>query len=112
MLPDGLPSRLFSGPVLGRAELHKGDAVEDNIESIGPNFDSRIPGGGMGIKRAKRDRWVLGVCGGLAHHFGWSSKAVRLVTAILAIPLPGPSLEPTILVYVLLGYLLPETEAY
>jgi phage shock protein C len=68
----------------------------------------------MGIKRAKRDRWVLGVCGGVAHHFGWNSNSntVRLVTAILAILIPGPSLVATILVYVLLGYLLPETETY
>lgn len=88
------------------------EAVEDNIDSIGRNFGSGIPGGGMDIKRAKRDRWVLGVCGGVAHHFGWNSNAVRLVTAILAILIPGPSLVATMLVYVLLGYLLPETEAY
>ena len=31
----GLSYRLFSGPVFGRAELHKGDAVEDNIDPIG-----------------------------------------------------------------------------
>ena len=39
----------------------------------------------MGIKRAKRCRWVLGVCGGVARHFGWDSNAVRLVAVILAI---------------------------
>jgi phage shock protein PspC (stress-responsive transcriptional regulator) len=66
----------------------------------------------MGIRRAKRDRWILGVCGGVAHHFGWNSTAVRLVTAILAIAIPGPSLVATVLVYVLLGYLLPETEEF
>lgn len=68
----------------------------------------------MGIKRAKRDRWVLGVCGGAAHHFGWNSNSntVRLVTAILAILIPGPSFGATILVHVLLGYLLPVMEAY
>ena len=102
----------FLGPVFGRAELHKGGAVEDNIDSIGPNFGSRIPGGGMGIKRAKRCRWVLGVCGGVARHFGCDSNAVRFVTVILAILIPGPSFGATILVHVHLGYLLPVTEAY
>jgi phage shock protein C len=67
----------------------------------------------MGIKRAKRCRWVLGVCGGVARHFGWDSNAVRFVTVILAILIiPGPSFGATILVHVLLGYLLPVTEAY
>jgi phage shock protein PspC (stress-responsive transcriptional regulator) len=66
----------------------------------------------MGIKRATRDRWILGVCGGIAHHFGWNSTAVRVATAILAIAIPGPSLVATVLVYALLGYLLPETEEF
>lgn len=66
----------------------------------------------MNIKRARRDRWILGVCGGIAHSFGWSSNAVRLATAVLAIIIPGPSLLATVLVYFLLGYLLPESEQY
>lgn len=66
----------------------------------------------MGIRRAKRDRWILGVCGGIAHHFGWSSTVVRVVVIILAIFIPGFSVIPTILVYLLLGYLLPETEEF
>lgn len=66
----------------------------------------------MGLKRAKRDRWIYGVCGGIAHHFGWSSTAVRLVTILLAIFIPGFSVIPTILIYVLLGYLLPESEEF
>src|SRR5829696_8279412 len=33
-----------------------------------------------GIKRAKRDRWIMGVCGGIAHRYGWSSTAVRIAT--------------------------------
>ena len=63
----------------------------------------------MSIRRAKRDRWVFGVCGGIAHRFGWSSTAVRAVTVLLAILIPGPNIV-VILVYVLLGTLLPEEE--
>ena len=33
-----------------------------------------------GMKRAKRDRWIMGVCGGIAHRYGWSSTAVRIAT--------------------------------
>ncbi len=64
------------------------------------------------IKRAKRDRWIMGVCGGIAHRYGWSSTVVRLVTIILAIIIPGFSVIPTLLVYFLLGYLLPETDEF
>ncbi|MBV9453800.1 MAG: PspC domain-containing protein [Rubrobacter sp.] len=66
----------------------------------------------MSIKQAKKDRWALDVCGGVAHHFRWNSSVVRLATAILAILILGPSLVATILIYILLGYLLPEMEAY
>jgi phage shock protein C len=66
----------------------------------------------MNIKRAKRDRWILGVCGGVANTYGWSSGAVRLATAVLAVIIPGPSLVATLLVYLLLGAILPESEEY
>ena len=62
------------------------------------------------MKRAKRDRWIMGVCGGIAHRYGWSSTVVRLLTIILAIAIPGVSVIPTLLIYFLPGYLLPETE--
>jgi phage shock protein PspC (stress-responsive transcriptional regulator) len=42
-----------------------------------------------GLKRAKRDRWIMGVCGGIAHRYGWNSTVVRLVTIVLAIIIPG-----------------------
>jgi phage shock protein PspC (stress-responsive transcriptional regulator) len=50
----------------------------------------------------------VGVCG-IARRYGWSSTAVRLTTAVVAIAIPGISVVPTLLVYFLLGYLLPET---
>ena len=64
------------------------------------------------LKRAKRDRWIMGVCGGIARRCGWSSTAVRLATAVVAVVIPGVSVVPTLLVYFLLGYLLPETDEY
>ncbi|HLL39863.1 MAG TPA: PspC domain-containing protein [Rubrobacteraceae bacterium] len=64
------------------------------------------------FKRAKRDRWIMGVCGGIAHRYGYSSIMVRLMTIILAIIIPGFSVVPVLLVYYLLGYLLPETDEF
>ncbi len=66
----------------------------------------------MRIRRATRDRWIMGVCGGIAHTYGWNSNLVRLVTAVLAIVIPGFSLIPVILVYILLGVILPDTQEY
>ena len=66
----------------------------------------------MGFRRAKRDRWVLGVCGGVARSQGWNSNVVRLVTAVLAIAIPGISLIPVLVLYVVLGATLPESEEF
>ena len=66
----------------------------------------------MNFKRAKRDRWMLGVCGGIAHNYGWNSNMVRLVTAVIAVIIPGPSTVLAFAIYLLLGLYLPETEEY
>ncbi len=66
----------------------------------------------MGIRRATRDRWILGVCGGIAHTYGWNSLAVRLAVALLAIFIPGFSLIPVAILYIILGYLLPESQEF
>jgi phage shock protein C len=66
----------------------------------------------MNIKRAKRDRWIMGVCGGVAHTYGWSSNMVRLAVAVLAIIIPGFSVIPVIAIYLLLGAFLPESEEF
>lgn len=66
----------------------------------------------MRIKRSKMDRWVLGVCGGIAHTYGWNPNMVRLATAVLAIIIPGPSLVLTVVAYIALGAVLPESDEF
>lgn len=61
----------------------------------------------MRFTRAKRDRWLFGICGGLARAQGWNSNVVRLVTVILAIAIPGFSLIPVLAVYLVLAATLP-----
>lgn len=65
----------------------------------------------MGIKRTKRDRWIFGVCGGIAQTYGWSSNLVRLIAVLLAIFIPGPNIV-VIIVYILMGVFLPETDEF
>ncbi|HET7480797.1 MAG TPA: PspC domain-containing protein [Rubrobacteraceae bacterium] len=66
----------------------------------------------MNIKRAKRDRWIMGVCGGIAHTYGWNPNMVRLATAILAVIIPGPSAVLTLIAYLILGAILPESDEF
>lgn len=66
----------------------------------------------MNIERSKRDRWIWGVCGGVAHAYGWNSNVVRLVTVIIAVIIPGPSTLLAFAIYLLLGFALPESEVF
>ena len=66
----------------------------------------------MNIERAKRDRWIRGVCGGIAHAYGWDSNVVRIVTVVLAIIIPGPSTVLAFAVYLVLSFVLPESEEF
>lgn len=65
----------------------------------------------MNIERAKRDRLLLGVCGGIAHSFGWNSNLVRLVTVVLGIFIPGPNVI-VLAGYIILGLVLPVSEEF
>jgi phage shock protein PspC (stress-responsive transcriptional regulator) len=87
--------------------------MRDNIRRVGRGFDGDADGGfGMRLMRSRRDRWIYGVCGGIARRYGWSSTAVRAVVVLLAIFIPGVSVIPAVLIYILLGYLLPEAEDF
>ena len=65
----------------------------------------------MRFQRAKRDRWLLGVCGGLARSQGWNPNVVRLVTVILGIVVPGPNVI-ILIGYIILGAVLPESDEF
>lgn len=56
--------------------------------------------------RRSRDRWIAGVCGGLAEYFGWPADRVRILyvlVSVLSAAFPG------ILVYILLWFVMPDT---
>ena len=66
----------------------------------------------MNIERSKSDRWIRGVCGGVAHAYGWNSGVVRIVTVVLAVIIPGPSTIVAFGLYLILGFVLPESEEF
>src|SRR5215203_155388 len=95
-----------------RVELHKKGSVRDNIACWMAALSKGRREVGMGARRAKRDRWIWGVCGGIVHHFGWSFTGVRIVVVLLAIFILGISAIPAALIYILLGFLLPESQEF
>ncbi|MGA5304398.1 PspC domain-containing protein [Nucisporomicrobium flavum] len=54
------------------------------------------------LARPRDDRWIAGVCSGLARRFGVSSSVMRLIF-VLSCLLPGPQF----IVYLVLWVLLP-----
>jgi len=57
------------------------------------------------LRRSRNDRWIAGVCGGIAEWLGWDPTLVRVlyvVVSIVSVAFPG------ILVYVALWILMPE----
>jgi phage shock protein C len=65
----------------------------------------------IGIYRSTKDRWIRGVCGGIAEKVGIDSLWVRLGFVAAAIIVPGVSLLFMIILYVALGILLPARDA-
>lgn len=57
------------------------------------------------LSRPRDDRWIGGVCAGLARRFGVSSRRMRVI-AVLSCLLPGPQF----LVYLALWILLPNED--
>ncbi len=54
------------------------------------------------LVRPRGDRWIAGVCSGLARRFGMSSGVVRLIF-VLSCLLPGPQ----VLIYLGLWIMMP-----
>jgi phage shock protein PspC (stress-responsive transcriptional regulator) len=54
------------------------------------------------LVRPRDDRWIAGVCAGLARRFGLSSGMVRLIFVVSCL-LPGPQF----LIYLILWALMP-----
>lgn len=64
----------------------------------------------IGIERARNNRWIRGVCAGIAHKFGVDAIWVRIAFLLAAIVVPGVSTTGVIVLYVVLGIALPESD--
>ena len=59
------------------------------------------------LARPRDDRWIAGVCSGLARRFGMSSSMMRVIF-VLSCLLPGPQF----IVYIVLWVLMPDEGRY
>jgi phage shock protein PspC (stress-responsive transcriptional regulator) len=59
------------------------------------------------LRRSRRERWIGGVCGGLADWLGWSPNLVRVLYVTVSI---FSTAFPGLLVYLVLWVLVPEEE--
>lgn len=57
------------------------------------------------LLRSSSDRWVAGVCGGIAEYFGWDPAIVRLAYVLLSV---FSAAFPGLLVYIILWLIMPQ----
>ncbi|MGQ4618022.1 PspC domain-containing protein [Nocardia sp. R7R-8] len=53
--------------------------------------------------RSAHDKWIAGVCGGIAEYLGWNANVVRLLFVVSCL-LPGPQF----VIYLVLWLLMPK----
>ncbi len=61
---------------------------------------------GKTLRRSK-DRWIAGVCGGLAEYFAWPADRVRILYVLVSVI---SAAFPGILVYLLLWFVMPDAD--
>ncbi|MBV8036093.1 PspC domain-containing protein [Roseateles sp.] len=81
-----------------KARLLGGQAASSSSSSTAPNL-----GAVNGLRRSRVDRWVGGVCGGIARTTGLDSWVWRLIFTVLFL-----AFGSGILLYVLLWIFVPE----
>lgn len=64
-----------------------------------------MPDGKNPLRRSRRNKWIAGVCGGLAEWLGWDPLLVRILYVVgsaVSVAFPG------ILVYIVLWIVMPK----
>lgn len=56
------------------------------------------------LTRSSSDKWIAGVCGGIANYFGWDAAILRLIYLVLTV---GTAFCG-VLVYIVLWICMPE----
>jgi phage shock protein PspC (stress-responsive transcriptional regulator) len=67
-------------------------------------IEDYIMPGSNPLRRSRRNRWIGGVCGGLAEWLGWSPALVRFLYVVISIVSVG---FPGTLAYLVLWIIMP-----
>lgn len=59
------------------------------------------------MTRSRQDKWISGVCAGIANQLGIGKFWVRLLFVIAAVVIPGVSLIGMLALYILLAVIMP-----
>lgn len=59
------------------------------------------------LARNPNDKWIAGVCGGIARWLGWDADTVRILYVLLSV---CSAAFPGLFVYVVLWIVMPEEE--
>jgi phage shock protein PspC (stress-responsive transcriptional regulator) len=59
------------------------------------------------LRRSRRQRWIAGVCGGLAEWLDWDALLVRILYVVVSV---ASAAFPGILVYLVLWIVMPQAE--
>jgi phage shock protein C len=59
------------------------------------------------LRRSRRNRWIAGVCGGLAEWLSWDPTLVRILYVVVSV---ASAAFPGILVYLILWIAMPQGE--
>ena len=62
----------------------------------------------IGVYRSTTDKWLFGVCGGIAEHLDVKPLWIRLIVLAIVILPAGLGILPTLPLYIALGFLLPK----
>lgn len=57
------------------------------------------------LYRSSSDRWIAGVCGGIAEYFGWDPAVVRLAYVLFSLISAS---FPGLLIYIILWLIMPK----
>ena len=95
------------------AKLHqlveKGALTQAEFEQLKARLLSELPGPGAGLainrlRRSLADRWIAGVCGGIAEYAGIDANLVRLLAVVGAFV----AFPAVVVGYIIAWVLLPE----
>ena len=94
-------ARILSGAAT--VSLSKEHRHGDGVPRTGTSFDTHRDDLLSGLRRSRLDRWLGGVCGGLARTYGLESWVWRLIFVLFVL-----TFGAGILVYLLLWVFVPE----